>query len=136
MLSPFMKAQSHYYVDDAWTSNAFHGHNFHRRDLKFSDDVLQFCLATLQSSACEATTLPMWPLRVWNIIHCCYSLTHTYSYSWNIVKYHETFKHLPFNATIWPLNAVISALSAAILEPSVELPAISQLQCWYNSADV
>ena len=36
---PVTKARSHYYADDAWTSNACHGHNFHRRDLKFSDIV-------------------------------------------------------------------------------------------------
>ena len=36
---PFATALSHHYADDAWTSNACHGHNFHCRDLKFSDIV-------------------------------------------------------------------------------------------------
>ena len=38
MLSP-PKALSHYFAYDAWTSNAWHGHNFHPRDLKSSDVV-------------------------------------------------------------------------------------------------
>ena len=37
VLSPFIKVPSHHYADDTWTSNVCHGHNFHRRDLKFSD---------------------------------------------------------------------------------------------------
>ena len=34
---PFTKALCHNHADDAWTSNVCHGHNFHHRDLKFSD---------------------------------------------------------------------------------------------------
>ena len=34
---PLYKSASHNYADNAWTSDACHGHNFHRRDLKFSD---------------------------------------------------------------------------------------------------
>ena len=34
-----MKTLSHNYVDVAWTSNTCHGHDFHHRDLKFSDIV-------------------------------------------------------------------------------------------------
>ena len=39
-VTPFTKALSHHYADDKWTSNACHGNNFHRRELKFSDVVL------------------------------------------------------------------------------------------------
>ena len=35
----FTKATHYHYADDAWTSNACHGHNFHHMDLKFSDSV-------------------------------------------------------------------------------------------------
>ena len=34
----FTKALSDY-ADDTWTSHAYHGHNFHPRDLKFSGIV-------------------------------------------------------------------------------------------------
>ena len=36
---PFMKALSHHYANYAWTSNVCHGHNFHRRAQKFSDNI-------------------------------------------------------------------------------------------------
>ena len=36
---PFMKALSHNYADDTWTSNACHGHNFYCGDMKFSEIV-------------------------------------------------------------------------------------------------
>ena len=39
MFFPITLALSHNYADDAWTSNACQGHNFHHRDLKFSDVV-------------------------------------------------------------------------------------------------
>ena len=35
----FTKTLSNHDADDAWTSNVCHRHNFHRRDLKFSDIV-------------------------------------------------------------------------------------------------
>ena len=35
----FTKALSQHYADDAWSTNASHWLNFHRRDLKFSDIV-------------------------------------------------------------------------------------------------
>ena len=39
LIIPFTNALSHHYADDAWTSNACYGLNFHQRDLKFSDIV-------------------------------------------------------------------------------------------------
>ena len=35
----FTKVLSHHFADDTWTSNVYHGLNFHHRDLKFSDIV-------------------------------------------------------------------------------------------------
>ena len=39
IIIPLMKVLNHHYADDALTSNACHGLNFHHRDLKFSHIV-------------------------------------------------------------------------------------------------
>ena len=56
-----------------------------------------------------------------------------------MVKHHETFEHLPFDATISALDAETMALGARAEFPAISGQSFQQyrrLQSWYNSADV
>ena len=116
------------YARYAWTSNACHGHNFHHRDLKFSDvvpDTITIFKRRFKKNDETLITFQYGPLKL--LGHCAPawghtvtahpdlsswtepSVNHKYSDSWKVSEIYISKDQLPLFLWVWEVLLRISS---------------------------